>query len=212
MVRSRAGTALIRSRPDDGAAGPVPKIWVLVLVLAFAISGCGRAGPDTAAAQPPVVPGETTQGPDLTGVQVPNFVMPLIHGGVSVPNPKLTPGAVSTTDANAICTNAPHAAAPHVSLAMQAVIYREYGYTTAPAQHKHVMDLLVPYDLGGTTALANVWPIAVAGTGFYQKDQTNAIMRQMVCRRELTLTEAQHALETNWYAAWLRYVVATGHL
>jgi hypothetical protein len=34
----------------------------------------------------------------------------------------------------------------------------------------------------------------------------------MVCRREITLTQAQQALETNWYSAWLRYVVATGHL
>jgi hypothetical protein len=193
-------------------AGPAPKILALVLVLVFMIGGCGRARPDAAAAQPPVVPGETTAGPDLSGVQVPNFVMPLIHGGVSVPNTKLTPGAVTTTDANAVCTSALHSAAPHVSVAMQAVIYREYGYTSAPAQHKHVMDLLVPYDLGGAPVLANVWPIAVAGTGFYQKDQTNAILRQMVCRRELTLAQAQDALETNWYAAWLRYVVATGHI
>jgi hypothetical protein len=27
----------------------------------------------------------------------------------------------------------------------------------------------------------------------------------------LTLAQAQHALETNWYAAWLRYVIAAGH-
>jgi len=145
-------------------------------------------------------------------VHVPDFVMPLIHGNVSVPDPKLTPGAVTTTDANAICTIPPHSPAPHVTQAMQAMVYREYGYTSPTAQHKHVMDLLVPYNLGGTAVLANVWPIAVAGTGFYQKDQTNAILRQMVCRRELTLTQAQHALETNWYAAWLRYVVATGHI
>jgi hypothetical protein len=203
---------MIRSRPDYGTAGPAPRILVLVLVLVFLISGCGRGQPDAAAAQPPVVPGETTQGPDLSGVQVPNFVMPLIHGSVSVPNPKLTPGAVTTTDANAICTTAPHSAGPQVATAMQAIVYHEYGYTSAPAQHKHVMDLLVPHDLGGALVLANVWPIAVAGTGFYEKDQTNAILRQMVCRRELTLAQAQRALETNWYAAWLRYVVATGHI
>ena len=39
-----------------------------------------------------------------------------------------------------------------------------------------------------------------------------AILREMVCRRTLTLAQAQHALETNWYAAWLRYVIAAGHI
>jgi hypothetical protein len=32
-----------------------------------------------------------------------------------------------------------------------------------------------------------------------------------VCRRSITLVQAQQALETDWYAAWLRYVVASGH-
>ena len=93
LDRPYAGATLIRVRPGRALAG-------LALVLAVAASGCGGAPSDAAAGvQAPVVPGETTQGPDLSGVQLPNFVMPLIHGAVSLPNSELTPGAITTTDA-----------------------------------------------------------------------------------------------------------------
>jgi hypothetical protein len=182
------------------------------VILAVAIGGCGGAHPGAATAAPPAVPGEVTTGPDLSGVTLPDFVMPIIHGGISLPDRKLTPGAVTTTDANDVCEVQPHSTVPQLSSALQTAVYTAYGYTSPEALHKHTLDWLVPYDLGGAGVEANIWPAATAGTGFYQKIQTDEILRQMVCRRELTLTQAQTALETNWYSAWLRYVVATGHM
>jgi hypothetical protein len=182
-------------------------------VLALVASGCGSANPGAAGqAQPPVVPGQTTTGPDLSGVQLPDFVMPLIHGGVSMPNAKLTPGAVTTTDANSVCNMAPHTVVPAISTAVQTAVYDEYGDTAQNAQRKAILDWLIPYNLGGADVQANIWPAAVEGTGFYEKVDTDDILRQMVCRRELTLAQAQQALENNWYTAWLRYVLATGHI
>jgi hypothetical protein len=57
------------------------------------------------------------------------------------------------------------------------------------------LDLLVPYDLGGAAMEANLWPAATTGTGFYEKVQTDTIQRQMVCRGDVSLAAAQHALE-----------------
>jgi hypothetical protein len=188
------------------SAGPV----ALLLAALFLISGCGGARAAAAAAQPPVVPGETTQGPDLSGVHLPDFVMPLIHGGVSLPNPKLTPGSVVSTDANTLCTSDEHA--PALPTAVQTAVYAEYGDTSASAIHKHILNLLVPYDLGGAAVKSHLWPAATSGTGFYQKVETDKILRQLVCRGEAPLSQVQQALETNWYSAWLRYVVATGHV
>lgn len=182
-----------------------------VVLIAVLVSGCGGQAPNAAPPQPPVVPGETTQGPDLSGVHLPNFVMPLIHGSVSLPKSKFTPGAVTTTNANEVCAFKPHAHAPQPSKTIQAAVFAEYGYTDLTSR-KYMIDWLVPYDLGGADVPANIWPIAIAGTGFYEKSQTDSIVREMVCRRELTLTQAQHALEANWYSAWLRYVVSTGHV
>jgi hypothetical protein len=205
LVGSCPGATLIRARPGRTLAG-------LALVLAL-VAGCGSADPGAAGqAQPPVVPGETTQGPDLSAVQLPNFVMPLIHGGVSLPNPRLTPGGVTTTDANNVCNMQPHSVVPAISTAVQTAVYNAYRDTSQNSQHKAILDWLVPYNLGGANVQANIWPAAVEGTGFYEKIDTDQILRQMVCRRELTLVQAQHALETNWYSAWLRYVLATGHL
>jgi hypothetical protein len=179
----------------------------------LAAGGCASAVASPAAGpQPPAVPGESAQGPDLNGVQLPNFVMPLIHGGVSMPDPRLTPGAVTTTDATIVCNMAPHTVVPELSPAAQNEVYDEYGDTSQNSQRKAILDWLVPYNLGGADVPANIWPATVAGTGFYEKIDTDHILRQMVCRRELTLAQAQHALETNWYTAWLRYVLATGHI
>jgi len=206
LVGSCPGATLTRARPGRERAG-------LALVLALVATGCGSAHPGAAApAQPPVVPGETTEGPDLSGVQLPNFVMPLIHGSVSLPNPKFTPGGVTTTNADNVCNMKPHSVVPAISATVQTAVYDAYGDTSQNAQRKAILDWLVPYNLGGADAQANIWPAAVEGTGFYEKIDTDDILRQMVCRRELTLAQAQRALETNWYSAWLRYVLATGHI
>jgi hypothetical protein len=192
--------------------GTRPALLLAGLALVLTMAGCGGASRPAAAPSPPVVPGETTQGPDLAGVQLPDFVMPLIKGGVSQPDTKLTPGAVTTSDAGAVCSRGPHATVPAVSGLVQQQSFDEYGYTTRPAQGKYILDWLVPFSLGGAPVLANIWPASATGTGYYQKAQTDVILSQMVCRRELTLPQAQQALETNWYSAWLRYVVASGHI
>lgn len=185
---------------------------VAVAALTGTLLGCGASGGAPAAlAQPPAVPGEVTAPPDLSAVQLPSFVMPQIKGGVSRPNPKLTPGSVVTTDTNAVCAMSAHGSANgSIPFSMQAAVLQEYGYTTLSQQHKYMLDYLVPIDLGGGTDEANVWPVAIKGAGFYQKVQTGHILHELVCRRSLPLTEAQHDMETDWYAAWLRYVVATG--
>lgn len=190
-----------------GPAGLAAALTIGVLV-----GGCGGQGGANAGAPPvPIAAGQTTTGPNLTGVQLPNFQMPLIKGGVSRPKAALTPGDVTTTDATAACALPTHGIRQPISYPMQLAVFGAYGYTTPAKQHKYILDYLVPWDLGGALDQANIWPAAVRGTGFYQKVQTDHILRNLVCRRTLSLPQAQHDLETDWYAAWLRYVVAAGH-
>jgi hypothetical protein len=193
----------------------VPSVrWQPALVAVsciLAVAAC--SGPARRSAAEPVaprIPGEIMSGPDLTGVQLPNFVMPLISGGVSLPKTSLTPGAVTTTNADNVCASI-RVATPSIPYTEQLAIYDSYGYTNPIIQKKYVLDFLVPASLGGATTQSNIWPISVRGTGFYQKEQLDHILKDLVCRRYVTLARAQHALETNWYAAWLKYVVATGH-
>jgi hypothetical protein len=188
--------------------------WKLALMSAsclLAVAGCVGQGRHAAAPPvPPRIPGEIMGGPDLTGVQLPNFVMPLISGGVSMPKTSLTPGAVAATNTNNVCASI-RVAQPAISFPEQSAIYKSYGYSNPVIQKKYVLDFLVPTSLGGADTPSNIWPIAVRGTGFFEKSQLDHILKDLVCRRYITLTRAQRALETNWYAAWLKYVVATGH-
>ncbi len=160
----------------------------------------------------PVVPGSVQTGPDLAGVQLPNFIMPVISGGVSVPRRALTPGAVTTTNTNTVCNLPPAASVHPIPISVEDEVFQEYGYSDPAVQNRYILNRLVPLSLGGTTTAANIWPAAVKGTGFFEKVQLDHILKGLVCRRFLTLRQAQRALEKNWYAAWLKYVVATGHL
>ncbi|HUC57547.1 MAG TPA: hypothetical protein VMA95_09110 [Streptosporangiaceae bacterium] len=162
--------------------------------------------------QPPKVPGEITSAPDLSGVNLPNFVMPLINGGVSFPTKSLSPGAVTTTDTNVVCNLKPAATSQAIPPSLQQSALDAYGYTNPSVQNKYLVTFVVPLSLGGALTQANVWPAAVQGTGFFELIQLDHILKLQVCRRFITLKQAQRALESNWYAAWLKYVVATGHL
>jgi hypothetical protein len=162
--------------------------------------------------QPPKVPGQVTSAPDLSGVNLPNFIMPLIDGGVSFPRKALTPGAVTTTDTNTVCNLPPSATSQTIPLSLQSAVFEAYGYSNPHTQNKYILTFVVPLSLGGAMTQANIWPAAVQGTGFFELVQLDHILKDQVCRRFLTLRQAQRALESNWYVAWLKYVVATGHL
>lgn len=195
-----------RRRCLRGLAGLAAALTITGLV-----AGCSGSGNHNAlAAYAPAVPGQADAGPDLTGVQLPNFQMLLTSGGVSRPNAALTPGDVTTTDANVTCARPTHGVEQGIPTAQRTAIYHEYDLTAPARQRKYVLDYLVPLALGGARGEANIWPAALRGTGFYEKVQTDDVMRNLVCRRAISLAQAQHDLEKNWYAAWLTYVVAAG--
>jgi hypothetical protein len=192
-----------KARPAARVAGIAAGLAVLVAVV-----GCG-GGSDDGVAIPPVPAGLTTAAPDLSGVSLPSFVMPEIKGAVSRPNPHLTPGSVVNTSTQAVCELSSHSGfgIPYISAQK---VYAAYGDQKSSKQHKVKLDYLVPLDLGGGTGTSNIWPASLRGTGFYQKAETDHVLHDLVCHRALSLAEAQHAEEVDWYAAWLRYVVATG--
>jgi hypothetical protein len=200
---------MVGTGPGAAVRAGRPAALVLGACIALVIAGCGGAGRPAAGPAPPPVPGETTTGPDLAGVTLPDFTFPLITGGVSRPRPRLTPGAVASTDTSALCSVPDHSQGDAPAPA-QAAVFREYGDTTPQLQQKYEIDYLVPLPLGGAQTLANLWPAALKGTGYFEKIQLDHVLRDLVCRRTITLLAAQHDLEQNWYAAWLQYVVAAG--
>ena len=181
----------------------------LGLAVALLVTGCGGGHRPAALPSPPKVPGQAS-GPDLANVVLPDFTMPLVTGGVSQPRRGLTPGAIATRNTGVVCALPDHVASSMIPVATQAAVYKEYGYINPQVQSKYEIDYLVPIFLGGANTTANMWPAALKGTGFFEKIQLDHMLRDMVCHRTLPLFVAQKDLERNWYAAWLKFVVASG--
>jgi hypothetical protein len=198
-----------KTRSPGRLAGTLA-VLAVIGPMAGAMAGCGASGGATAAvSDPPVPAGQNTTAPDLSGVTLPSFVMPQIKGTVSEPDLRLTPGTVVDTNTTSVCGISPKAGRNRIPWQTAQQVFAAYGHGSG-AQHKYILNFLVPLDLGGGTDTANIWPVSLRGTGFYQKVETDHVLRDLVCRRSLSLAQAQHDEEKNWYAAWLRYVVATG--
>jgi hypothetical protein len=185
--------------------------------LAFALcagvlaAGCAAGhGPAAAAPRPPAIPGLDTAGPDLSGVTIPTVIVPDVSGRVSRPIPRLTPGAIATTNTTVVCAGARNAVTQAIPQAEGAAVFEAYGLATKEQQKKFTLTYLVPLNLGGAATEANVWPSSLRGVGFFQEVQLNSVLRDLVCRRSLPLTEAQSLIRADWYAAWLEYVVSAG--
>lgn len=135
----------------------------------------------------------------------------LLHGPVDRPDPKLTPGAVATSDLTAVCRlpKRVHAAFtlrdPIISPAVQQAVFNEYNIPPAKAVH-YGLDFLVPLQLGGANVSANIWPIGEAhGVGFREKEILNIRLHVLVCERQMPLDQAQRAVVSDWVNLWLRF-------
>lgn len=81
-------------------------------------------------------------------------IAPALAEDLVRPDPRLTPGAVATSDANLICHGYAKAAR-HTSGKLKAVVYREYGITKEQRRHGHYeIDHLIPLGLGGADVAA----------------------------------------------------------
>lgn len=72
---------------------------------------------------------------------------------------------------------------------------------------------LISLELGGSPdSPQNLWPEphhVIGGWGSYAKDKLENRLHSMVCRRRISLEQAQRAIATNWIAAYKQYVGAT---
>ncbi len=128
--------------------------------------------------------------------------------GVARPDPRLTPGEVFTGATVAqICTSGYSSSVRHVTLEQYHEVYAEYGIPYPEPSGTYELDHLIPLELGGDNANANLWPEPASPTPrFHQKDDLENTMHDLVCSGRLDLREAQHEIATDWYGAYRRYV------
>ena len=179
---------------------------LVVLTLGLLVTGCASGNGDASApyfaASPPVAPADVVaMGLPATGTQATE----LIKGGISRPDPKLTPGVVAISDVTQAC-KLPRHTHRKIPVDVQRAVFQEYGYAYPGATNTYILDWLVPLELGGAPVKANLWPaMAKKGVGFHQKAHLNARLRHLVCSGVVSLTDIQSKLVSDWYTLWFRY-------
>ena len=215
-------------RRGCGSGGVVrrpPPRWLLAAILTAAgLAGCGAgpAAPPTAASGTTTpaasASGTTTPAVSASGTTPPAASQPPgsaavsapagVPAGVAMPNPALTPGETFAGVTTAqVCTSGYASSVRHVTLEQYHQVYASYGIPYPEPSGTYELDHLVPLELGGDNADANLWPQPAAPVpGFHQKDQLENTMHSLVCSGRLGLADAEQQIAVNWYAAYVRYL------
>jgi len=136
-----------------------------------------------------------------------------------LPNPALTPGAIDPyiTQLNihqTVCvkgyTKTIRPPSYYTNKLKKRQI-REYGYEDRNPKH-YEEDHLIALSIGGAPHdPRNLWPEPRKSEwNAAKKDQLEFVLYKMVCREEISLSEAQHDMAADWIEAWKRYVHANG--
>jgi hypothetical protein len=129
---------------------------------------------------------------------------------VYAPSPQLTPGVARVVDRRQLCS----VALPKnqvVPAELRQRVFQAYGIEHADPRAYEV-DYLITPALGGADDIRNLWPQPYGATEWNArvKDELEDRLRDMVCRGQLELTEAQHEIARDWIAAYKKYLGAAG--
>jgi|SRR5690349_4149264 len=130
------------------------------------------------------------------------------HGNVYLPDPVVTPGVVRTTNAAEICAST-FRTKPYRNTTQHTKdqVYLEYlvKRNAGVCKGNCEVDHLIPLELGGLDDIKNLWPQpSQPKPGFHEKDKLENYLRAQVCADKMSLTDAQKAISTDWYTAYLK--------
>jgi hypothetical protein len=101
-----------------------------------------------------------------------------------------------------------------VSQAEKFAVETAYGMQPRLYGRTIELDHIVPLELGGSNAVANLFPEQGAGVASYHlKDRLETRLRVLVCNGQMTLAAARRGIALNWlrlYDAVFRPAAASG--
>jgi hypothetical protein len=130
-----------------------------------------------------------------------------------IPNTRLTPGTVLTTDARNVCAAASAEHAHFIPAATGQRVFAEYGIRS-PRPRAYELDYLIAPELGGSDDIRNFWPqpYSAAVWNSHVKDALEDRLHDLVCSGQLSLRAAQRDISTDWVAAYKKYFNTQGPL
>jgi hypothetical protein len=121
------------------------------------------------------------------------------------PSPKLTLGAVMTSDKSVVCVKGYTATVRDVSESTHKKVFEEYNISYPQPSGSYEVDHFIPLELGGSNDISNLWPEpARPKPGFHEKDKVENYLHEQVCNYDMSLEEAQKQIATDWYAVYLQ--------
>jgi hypothetical protein len=141
----------------------------------------------------------------------------VLGGGVVLPDPKLTPGALNpavrqSTISSTICTAGYTSTIRPPSSYTTALKIRQldsgYNFRGDTDTGDYEEDHLISLELGGSpTSVKNLWPEPYrAREGARVKDRIENKLHELVCDGAISLRTAQRAIARNWWSAYERYI------
>ncbi len=115
-----------------------------------------------------------------------------------LPDSQCTPGAIFSVTTADICQPGYARSVRNVPESEKQEVYAEYGILSHQSGQYEV-DHLISLELGGSNDIANLWPEAASPTpGFHQKDQVENYLHDQVCAGNISLSDAQKEIATDW--------------
>jgi hypothetical protein len=124
----------------------------------------------------------------------------------SMPDPRLTPGSVATSDKIIICRPDYSKSVRHTSSRLKQEVYRVYGIDKNSGHYE--IDHLVPLSIGGADTGDNLWPESrdTRPWNAHLKDKLESYLHVKVCSGQIAIKDAQEAMAKNWIAAYGKYL------
>lgn len=161
------------------------------------------------AARPGAPPGTTPSGttPSGTTPVVIQSVDPsaLNRNPPLRPDPSLTPGDTLPVTAQDVCAPGYAKKVRNVPSGVKRQAYARYGVGQRAAGEFEV-DHLISLELGGSNSIRNLWPQSFMTHPWnaHVKDAIENELHRQVCSGAMSLHDAQHAIATDWIAAYRR--------
>lgn len=117
----------------------------------------------------------------------------------NLPNPILTPGAVSPDTKASVCSAKYTIAARHVTETTRKKVYAAYNTSPTTCEGGCKIDHLIPLAIGGSNDVKNLWPHAYKQDwSVYRKTRLEVKLRKDVCSGKTPIQEARTCIATNW--------------
>ena len=136
--------------------------------------------------------------------------------GATLPDPALTTGVTRALTLDQVCNTKWGKDVRAVTPAMKSQVYAEYHMVRyqgdcALSKRGCEVDHLISRELAGADDVRNLWPQPYGGQcNAINKDRLENKLHKLVCGKAITLQSAQHAIATDWVAAYAQYVDPKG--